>query len=74
MPKPRRELKPEEKPELKPEDRRAFTVKEFCNAYRVSRSLAYKLMADQKLRSVLVGGKRLIPVEAAAELMSGDAQ
>ena len=52
-------------------ERRAYTVREFCSAYRVSRSHTYKLMTLGKLRTVLVGGKRLIPVEAAAELMNG---
>jgi excisionase family DNA binding protein len=58
---------------IQPDERRAYTVKEFCSAYRVSRSHVYELMARKKLRTVRVGGKRLIPVEAAAELMSGAA-
>lgn len=60
--------------EIQPEERRAYTVPEFCKSHRISRSLAYKLMADNKLRSVLVSGKRLIPVEAAMELMIGGAK
>ncbi len=56
--------------DVRPEERRAFTVREFCSAYRISRSHAYKLMAVGKLRSVRVGAKRLIPIEAAAELLS----
>jgi excisionase family DNA binding protein len=58
---------------VRPEERRAYTVREFCSAYRISRSHIYKLMTLGKLRTVLVGGKRLIPVEAAAELMNGGA-
>jgi excisionase family DNA binding protein len=57
---------------VRTEDRRAFTVKEFCSAHRISRSYAYKLMSQGKLRSVRIGAKRLIPVEASAELLNGD--
>ena len=59
---------------VRPDERRAYTVREFCSAYRVSRSHTYNLMSQGKLRTVRVGGKRLIPVEAAAELMNGGAQ
>jgi excisionase family DNA binding protein len=59
---------------IRPDERRAYTVREFCLAYRISRSHVYKLMTLGKLRTVLVGGKRLIPIEAAAQLMSGGAQ
>ena len=57
-----------------PPERKAFTVREFCDAYRVSHSHAYKLMSLGKLRSVLVGGRRLIPVEAAQALLNWGAQ
>ena len=60
--------------DFQPEERRAYTVREFCSAYRVSRSHVYKLMSLSKLRTVLVGGKRLIPVEAAEELLNGGAK
>jgi excisionase family DNA binding protein len=56
---------------VRPEDRRAFTVQEFCSSHRISRSHAYRLMSLGKLRSVRIGAKRLIPVEAAAELLNG---
>jgi excisionase family DNA binding protein len=54
-------------------DRRAFRVKEFCALYSVSRSTAYKLMAEGKLRSIRVGGSRLISKEAAEALLLGAA-
>lgn len=57
-----------------PTERRAYSVKEYCAAYSMSRSHAYKLMALGKLRTVRIGGKRLVPVEAADELMNGSAQ
>jgi len=55
-------------------ERRAYSVKEFCSAYRVSRSYVYKLMQHGKLRTVRVGRRRLITVEAAQELLSGGMQ
>jgi excisionase family DNA binding protein len=55
----------------KDSERRVYSVREFCNAYRVSRSFAYKLMQIGKLRTISVGGRRLIPVEAAEELING---
>jgi hypothetical protein len=53
---------------LKP---RALTIDDFVKAYRVSRTSAYKLIGTGKLRSVVVSGRRLIPVDSAEELLSG---
>jgi excisionase family DNA binding protein len=43
------------------DQRRAFRIKDFCALCSVSRSSAYKLMGEGKLRTVRVGGRRLIP-------------
>jgi excisionase family DNA binding protein len=48
---------------------RAYRVKDFCKAFGVSRSTAYNLMADGKLRSVRIAGRRLIPADAAEALL-----
>jgi excisionase family DNA binding protein len=40
--------------------RRVYQVDEAATAYRLSRSTLYKLMATGALRSVKVGGRRLI--------------
>jgi excisionase family DNA binding protein len=48
---------------------RAYTVQAFCQAFGISRSLAYSLMADGRLRSVRVAGRRLIPADAAEDLI-----
>jgi excisionase family DNA binding protein len=48
---------------------RAYTVQAFCKAYGLSRSTAYLLMAENKLRSVRVAGRRLIPADAAEALI-----
>jgi excisionase family DNA binding protein len=55
-------------------ERRAYRVNEACAAFRISRSTVYKLMKSGALRTVLVGGRRLIPAEAAEALLSGGAQ
>jgi excisionase family DNA binding protein len=49
---------------------RAFRIKDFCALYSVSRSSAYKLMAEGKLRTVRVGGRRLIPKDSAEALLN----
>jgi excisionase family DNA binding protein len=54
--------------------RRAYQVNEAVATYRLSRSTIYKLMAAGTLRSVKVGGRRLIPVEALEALIGGGGQ
>ena len=55
---------------FKPEDRRAFHVKEFCALYGLSRSTVYKMIQSGALRTVRIGGRRLIPKEAAEALLN----
>lgn len=75
MDKPNLEEQPRnQKLKIRPEERRAYTVKEFCAAFRVSHSHVYKLFETGRLRSVRVGCKRLIPVEAAEALINGGAK
>jgi hypothetical protein len=50
-------------------ERRALRVNEFCQCYGLSRATAYKLMKVGKLRTVLVCGRRLVPVDAAEALI-----
>jgi hypothetical protein len=64
---------------MKPEEnapaeiaRRALRMNDFCVAYGISRATAYKLMARGELRTVLVAGRRLIPVDAAEALLRRD--
>ena len=54
--------------ETQPAERRAYRVNEFCQAYRVSRDTAYKLMRSGKLKYFSVGTERRISVEAARAL------
>jgi excisionase family DNA binding protein len=53
----------------KPLSRCAVRVNEFCELYGVSRSFAYELMDRGKLRTIKLGKRRLIPVEAAEALL-----
>ena len=50
---------------------RAYQVKEAVATYRLSKSTIYKLMATGALRSVKVGGRRLIPVEGLEAPLTG---
>jgi excisionase family DNA binding protein len=56
---------------VRPEEKRAFRVDEYCAAYGLSRTTVYKLMKLGKLRTVKVGGRRLIPKEVAEALLGG---
>lgn len=51
-------------------DRRAYRIKDFCAAYGVSRTTVYKLIAEGTLKTVRIGGRRLVPVDAAEALLS----
>jgi excisionase family DNA binding protein len=55
-------------------ERRALSVNEFCAAYGLSRSTAYKLMKQGTLRTVKIGGRRVVPVDAAEGLLKGAAR
>ena len=59
---------------LTPEVRRVYQVKEAVATYRLSKSTIYKLMSAGTLKTVKVGGRRLIPVEAIEALFAGDRQ
>jgi hypothetical protein len=51
-----------------PQDRAAFTIAEFCEAHRISRSKLYQLWAAGiGPRFMKVGVKVLISIEAAAD-------
>jgi len=46
---------------------RAYTIRRFCAAYSISPAWTYELIKQGKLRSVRIGGRRLIPADAAEE-------
>lgn len=49
--------------------RRALSIDEFCERYGIGRSCVYQLINSGKLRSVKIGKRRLIPVDAAELLL-----
>jgi excisionase family DNA binding protein len=50
-------------------ERRALTLFDFCDAYSIGRSTAYTMIKAGTLRSIRVGGRRLIPIESAEALL-----
>jgi len=50
-------------------DRLAYTVSEACAALGIGRTSLYKLIAERKLQTVRIAGRRLIPVAAARALL-----
>lgn len=52
--------------------RRAYGVRDFCEAFGVSRSTVYNLFAAGTLRSVRIAGRRIIPADAAEALLKGE--
>ena len=65
--------KPEiiDKSDTSPESqRRALRVRDFCNAYGFSKATTYNLIKTGRLRTVRIGGIRLIPVDAAESLLT----
>jgi excisionase family DNA binding protein len=57
-----------------PDERRAYRVNEAVAVYRLSRSTLYKLIAAGKLRTIKIGGRRLIPREALETLLTSGVQ
>lgn len=48
---------------------RVLTINEFVETYRLCRTTTYKLINSGALHTVLIGKRRLIPVEAAEALL-----
>jgi excisionase family DNA binding protein len=53
---------------------RAYRVNDFCRLFGVGRTGLYKLLKEGKLPSVRIGGRRLIPADAAEALLNGGKQ
>ena len=53
-----------------PKERLAFRINDAAAAVGLSRSTLYKLIAANKLRTVKVAGRRLIPVSALDALIT----
>ena len=61
-------------PNVHTPEKRAYHIKEAVAAYGWSRSTLYKMMNDGTLRTVKVGGRRLIPRDALEALIAERAQ
>ena len=55
---------------LRIDEKRAFRIDEFCALYGLGRTKTYDLIKAGKLRTVLVGGRRLVPKDAAEALLA----
>jgi excisionase family DNA binding protein len=50
----------------------AYSMAEACAALTISRPTLYKLIAEGRLRTVMLGGRRVVPAEALEQLLAGD--
>jgi excisionase family DNA binding protein len=55
-------------------ERRAFSIVEAAQMYGVSRATVYKLIEQNKLETVKIGSRRLVPLPAIDALLSAGAQ
>jgi excisionase family DNA binding protein len=51
----------------------AYSIKEACRASSLGRTTIYSHIAAGRLRTVRIGGRRLIPAEALHALIAGEA-
>jgi excisionase family DNA binding protein len=51
------------------ESRLAFRVLPFCNSIGIGRTKFYELMAAGKIKTVVIGGRRLIPADETQRLV-----
>lgn len=54
--------------------RQAFTVDDFCDTFGPGRSTVYRFIRERKIRTVKIGGRRLIPAEEGRRLLIEGAQ
>jgi excisionase family DNA binding protein len=55
--------------ELPTVQRRAFKVDAFCDTYGLGRSSLYNLIREGKIRTIKIGGTRLIPASEGERLL-----
>jgi excisionase family DNA binding protein len=55
------------------ERRRAYSVRETARTTNLSYATIYRLIGKGRLKTVKVGGRRLVPVEAIDALLAGGA-
>jgi excisionase family DNA binding protein len=52
------------------EPRLAYQVRDFCRSIGIGKSKFYDLVARGKIRTVIVGGRRLVPAKEAQRVVS----
>jgi len=55
---------------VRPNEPLAYRVNEFCQVVGLGRTTVYALIAEGKLSTIKIGGRRLIPREAALALIA----
>lgn len=55
---------------MRPNEPLAYRVNEFCRVVGLGRTTVYALIADGTLATVKIGGRRLVPRDAALALLS----
>ena len=50
-------------------ERRAYSVNAFSQAFSIGRTKIYEMINDGSLRTVVIGGRRLIPADVAEQLL-----
>jgi excisionase family DNA binding protein len=51
-------------------ERRAYRINDFCRAFGLGRTKVYELIGSGKLKTVTIGGRRLVPSDAAEALLN----
>jgi excisionase family DNA binding protein len=52
-----------------PLERLGYRVNDFCKVVGIGRTYLYRLIASGRIRSVLIGGRRIIPADEARRLI-----
>jgi excisionase family DNA binding protein len=50
----------------------AYQVNEFCRRIGIGRTTLYAMMKDGQIKTVLIGGRRVVPATEADRLLSTD--
>ena len=50
-------------------NRLAFRVQPFCKSIGIGRTKFYELVRDGKIKTVVIGGRRLVPADEAQRLV-----
>jgi hypothetical protein len=50
-------------------DRLAYRVKSFCTAIGIGRTKFYELVRTRKIKTIIIGGRRLVPADEAQRII-----